>query len=386
MNNTISSHGSFKILLIGPLMETIGGTQVSFRLLAHELKTHKDVEVTVLSVKGIRGGGWKALPRFIYLMGRIASKAIGHNIISLHASITGVPYIGPIVLIIARLFNRPVVYRMFGGMDHNGLKGIKKQLAQWFARNIDLYLVQTQILVNAAEYEGLKNVEWFPTCRPVDKEFLLSQKHCRRFVFLGQLRPEKGLKELAEAAERLPDGHDVHVWGPWTGLPDNFFDKYRRIKFMGLLKPNEVQHTLLEYDALVLPTYLMEEGYSGVIFEAYSKCLPVIATRWRALPEIVVNGITGLLVEHHNTESLFDAMMKLSSDQELFLKLRKGAHEFVQKYSMESQANRFVELCKQVLAKEKAVKNCDGGINGTLALGDSSDGDIKQTIGFSEKD
>lgn len=356
MNTAILLDGTLKVLMIGPLMETIGGTQVSFRLLSNELSGRGDIDVTILSVKGIRGGGFKALPRFLRLAKNIASMANKHDIVSLHASITGVSFIGPIVFIIGRLFKRPVVYRMFGGMDHNGLKGLKKQIARFIARNVDLYMAQTKLLVKSAVSEGFENVEWFPTCRPVHKEIVSSPKSCRRFVFVGQLRPEKGLKELAEAAERLPRGHEVHVWGPWTSLPKDFFGKYSRIKRMGVLKPEEVSPALLDYDALVLPTYLQEEGYSGVIFEAYSHGLPVIATRWLAIPEIVINEKTGLLVEAKNTDSLLSAMIRLSNEQELYFNLRKGAHEFAKDFSIEAQANRFVEYCKKVLLKTKSLE------------------------------
>ena len=349
MRRMTRSNEKIKVLLIGPLMDKIGGTTVSFRLLAKELENWPDIETSVLSVGGIRGGRWKALPLFFNLIFRIIQKTRQMHVISLHASITGVPYIGPVVFLISRIFRRPLVFRMFGGMDHNGLTGIKSKIAYYFAKKVDLYLPQTKLLVNSAADQGFNNAEWFPTCRPVHNTFYLSKRSCRRFVFVGQLRPEKGLKELAEAAERLPDGYIVHVYGPWTGLQINFFDSYRRIKLKGVLRPEEVTPTLKRYDALVLPTYLDEEGYSGVIFEAYSNGLPVIATKWLALPEIVLNEETGLLVEPFSSESLLTAMLRLAVEQELYFKLCEGAFSFVQDFSVESQAERFLKCCRQVL-------------------------------------
>ena len=338
------------ILLIGPLMDKIGGTTISFNYLLDELRKIDDVNVTVLSVKGMRGSGWKAIPRFISLIISIALLTPKNDIVTLQVSVTGASYIGPLVWVICKILNRPLVYRMFGGMDHNALHGINKTLARWFAKNVDVYLAQTKLLLQSAIDEGFLNGQWFPTSRPVSISPKIIKKPCRRFVFVGQLRPEKGLKELAEAAEMLPEGIDVHVWGPWTGLSEDFFVKYNRIKMMGVLEPTEVATKLLEYDALILPSYLNAEGYSGVIFEAYASGLPVIATRWLALPEIVLHEKTGLLVEPRNTESLFSAMLRLSEDIELYHQLRHESLEFVQDFSTKKQAQLFMEYCRRVLS------------------------------------
>jgi len=66
--------------------------------------------------------------------------------------------------------------------------------------------------------------------------------------------------------------------------------------------------TIQKYDVLILPTFYQGEGYPGVIIEAYSLGLPVITTNWKAIPEIVENRKTGLLIEPRSTAALVDAM------------------------------------------------------------------------------
>lgn len=338
-----------RILLIGPLMDDIGGTTISFKHLVDELENIGDVEITTLSVKGIRGGGWLSIPKFIGLLLSVIFLAPKHDIVSLQISVTAAPYIGPFVLGICRLFKRPLIYRMFGGMDHNALLGTRKTIARWFAKNVDVYLAQTKLLLNSAVEEGFANVKWFPTSRPLSSIPYMAKGSCQRFVFVGQLRAEKGLRELAEATEKLSTELEVHVYGPWTGLPEDFFSDYKKIVYMGLLKPEDVAKKLSEYDVLVLPSYLNAEGYSGVIFEAYAAGLPVIATRWLALPEIVIHNKTGLLVEPRDAESLLAAMLQISYDIELFHRLRSESLLFVKDFSTEKQAQRFISYCKNVL-------------------------------------
>src|SRR6185369_16807241 len=114
---------TIKVLIIGPLMDDIGGTTISFKYLLDELVKTDDVNITVLSVKGIRGCGWRAVPAFINLIVSISLLTSKHDIVSLQVSVTAVPYIGPFILAICRHQKRPLVYRMFGGMDHNALGG-----------------------------------------------------------------------------------------------------------------------------------------------------------------------------------------------------------------------------------------------------------------------
>ncbi len=342
-----NSNKKLRILLIGPMMDTIGGTTISFNYLLDELKKTDGVTITTLSLEGLRGSGWKAVFRLIHLISSITMLTPKNDIISLHISVTGVSYIGPIMLIICKILNRPLVYRMFGGMDHNALSGVNKSFARWFAKNVNAYLAQTKLLLQSARDEGFTNEKWFPTSRPVTKQPKIIKKPCRRFVFVGQLRQEKGLKELAEATELLPEEIEVHVWGPWTGLPKDFFSKYKRIKMMGALKPEEVTTKLLEYDALILPSYLLAEGYSGVIFEAYASGLPVIATQWLALPEIVIHEKTGLLVTPRDVDSLLTAMLRLSKNTDLYHQLRKECLIFVQDFSTKKQAERFIDYCRK---------------------------------------
>jgi glycosyltransferase involved in cell wall biosynthesis len=277
------------------------------------------------------------------------------DIISLHASVTAVAFLGPLVLGIARIFKRPVVFRMFGGMGYDGVQGLQSLITKSFCRRCDLYLAQTKALVSDANRDGIVSVKWFPTSRPVCEDAVKARQptqKCRRFVFVGQLRVEKGLLVLIQAAEGLPKDCVVDVYGPWGDLPKDAFCNSKRVRYCGVVAPDDVTATMKRYDALVLPSFLKAEGYAGVVFEAYSVGLPVIATRWNALPEIVLNGQTGLLVEPMDAASLCAAMIQLAQDDALFALVSEGAACFGRQFSTESQAGRFVSYCLELVKTE----------------------------------
>src|ERR1035437_2090840 len=251
-----TGHDIVRVLLIGPMSTEIGGTTISFSHLVKCLRARSDMRIRTLDTQGIRGGGPLAPWRFAKLLFSMVRQAPLSDIISLHACVTAVAFLGPPVLAIARIFNRPVVFRMFGGMSHDGLQGLQAWITKSFCRRCDLYLAQTKALVNAAGQDGIHRVRWFPTSRPVCENAVqahsASQK-CRRFVFVGLLRVEKGLLVLIQAAKGLPEDCVVDVYGPWSGLAKDTFCNSGRVRYCGVIAPAEVTATMKRYDALLLP-------------------------------------------------------------------------------------------------------------------------------------
>ncbi|MCB9460554.1 MAG: glycosyltransferase [Anaerolineaceae bacterium] len=69
------------------------------------------------------------------------------------------------------------------------------------------------------------------------------------------------------------------------------------------------------YDVFVLPS--LWEGFGLVLLEAMSRRLPIIASHVSAIPEVVADGETGLLVPPRDVDALADAMRTLLSDRTL---------------------------------------------------------------------
>ena len=105
--------------------------------------------------------------------------------------------------------------------------------------------------------------------------------------------------------------------------------------------------TLANYDALVLPTYYPGEGHPGVILEAYAAGIPVIASRWMGIPEVVPDSM-GLLVEPRNANALFEAMNSLVEDNTLYNRMCTGVREGRSAFSDEQRADEFVNYCREL--------------------------------------
>jgi glycosyltransferase involved in cell wall biosynthesis len=102
-------------------------------------------------------------------------------------------------------------------------------------------------------------------------------------------------------------------------------------------------------DVLALPSH--SEGSPLVLLEAMAAGVPVVATRVGGVPEMVVDGTSGLLVEARDPRAFAVALTRVLSDAQLMQALsanalKRSRHEF----SRETYARSLVELYLEVRA------------------------------------
>jgi len=96
------------------------------------------------------------------------------------------------------------------------------------------------------------------------------------------------------------------------------------------------------------------EGTPVAILEAGAAGLPVISTRHAGIPEAVLDGKTGFIVEPGDSRHMADRILQLASDRKLTRKLGEAAKLHVsEKYSID----RHINLLDQILV-EASVQNC----------------------------
>jgi glycosyltransferase involved in cell wall biosynthesis len=345
------------ILIIGTLPPPLGGAGVSLTHLIGRLARREDVGAIVVNTGGVRGHPIIGPFRFLKIILRTFRGALKADVVSLQTVPSGLPFIAPFAWAFARLWGKPFMIRMFGGQDFRQIPGIRGNIVRWFVRRTDLYLAQTKALVASAKEDRLTRVEWYPTSRPMraaSEVFAVKKDRCRRFIYLGLVRPTKGIAELISAGERLPEDAVVDVYGPFfDGLSEKDFAGLKRVKYCGVVPGGEGDRVLAGYDCLLLPTYWRGEGYPGVIPEAYGAGLPVITTNWLSIPELVDDSC-GILIEPKSADALYEAMHRLYSDDRLFVQLREGVRKKREFFNTDRWVERFVELCGELVEPCKA--------------------------------
>jgi glycosyltransferase involved in cell wall biosynthesis len=151
-----------------------------------------------------------------------------------------------------------------------------------------------------------------------------------RFMVVGAASPgEKYYEErILKAAEEL-------------GVKD-------KITFEGFR--DNIPFYLSAMDILAFPSN--EESFGGTVLEAMAMKVPVAAFDSGGVPDIIINGETGLLTERNNVIDFTDALLKLIKDQELRKKLANAGRKRVEDhFDLRSNMNRFVELYESLLNK-----------------------------------
>lgn len=174
-------------------------------------------------------------------------------------------------------------------------------------------------------------------------------------VYIGGLVEGKGMNELAAACGPLLAKHRhfrlVCVGdGPARGMLSQLGQRIGRadgVELPGRIEPDLVPRFLQGANFLVLPSH--SEGLPQAVVEAMHCALPVVATNVGGVPEAVMNGDTGLLVEPRNVEQLGAAVERLIVD-EAFREAcgRKGRERAREVFDPQRNAKTLAEALKSL--------------------------------------
>ena len=345
-------HKPLRLLLIGPLPPPLGGATVLFKSLVDSLGKREDVEIIVVSTSDRADRLFVRVRRVLRTFYNVIRYLGRVDVISLHLSTTGLPLVGSVAAGLTRLWKQPLIIHKFGGSDYHRYRLLRRRLAKRALQNAGIYLAETKELVKLAHKDRIFQAKWFPNSRPAEDipEVASRSNACRRFVYLGHVRPRKGIRYMIEAAERFSEDITVDVYGPFMeGLSEEMFAGLKRVNYKGVVEPQNVISTLLRYDAMLMPTCFATEGYPGTIIEAYFAGMPVICSRIGALPEIADDSCA-VLIEPKNSDELYKAMKKLAEDEQLWRRLCEGAIAKRDFFNMERRVDEFVGYCRELAA------------------------------------
>ena len=176
------------------------------------------------------------------------------------------------------------------------------------------------------------------------------------FIFVGNLLKTKGVLELFETfyllMKKLPDIYLIFVGdGRESKVLVQKASRIginNRVIFVGRRPHDEIPHWLSMADVLVLPSY--SEGLPTVIVEAMACQRAVIATRVGGIPETIVDGQSGILVEPRDSVTLMEAMEKVARDKDLRLKMGNVGRKIVtEKFSWDKNIRKLTDIYKSVM-------------------------------------
>ena len=153
-----------------------------------------------------------------------------------------------------------------------------------------------------------------------------------RFAFMGTLLPSKGVHVLINAFSRIKRGNaELKIYGServYKGFERylKFIKKNSRnqnIHFMGGYKNEDIGGIFSEVDVLAVPS-IWYENAPLVIQEAFLAKTPVIASRIGGIPELITDGVNGLLFNPADVQDLTEKITYLIGHPEALDVFRKN--------------------------------------------------------------
>jgi glycosyltransferase involved in cell wall biosynthesis len=163
-------------------------------------------------------------------------------------------------------------------------------------------------------------------------------------AFAGRIGAQKALDVLLDALEDVR-GVTLLVAGDGDQRAALAHRAGPHARFLGPLPRRRVLELFAAADASVLPS--LWENFPHTLVEALGVGTPVIATRVGGVPEVVEDGVNGLLVPPGDRAALADAIQRFAGDGELRGRLAAAAAPSVARYAPDAVYGELERLLEQ---------------------------------------
>lgn len=189
-----------------------------------------------------------------------------------------------------------------------------------------------------------------------EKLYQLKTKKILHVLWLSNFIRSKGYPDVLGLArlerERVDSGHDKRFHFDFAGkffeetekkyfedyIKDNALQSY--VTYHGIVQGQKKKELLKESDIFILPTRYPNEGQPISILEAMGNGMMVVTTDHAGIPDIVQDGINGIIVSKKDTlEEVFQKLLNMDNNE----------------YFEINQCNR--EYCKLFFSEKKYITN-----------------------------
>jgi len=198
-------------------------------------------------------------------------------------------------------------------------------------------------------------------------------------LYLGRLEKRKGIPYLLEAIPQILNAvgnvrfilaggdnslHDGFQAQTGQTYADYFTRKYAqytdRVSFLGKVDDEQLNNLYQSCDLFVAPS--LYESFGIVYLEAMNYGKPVVGCKSGGVPEVVDDGVTGILVEPSAVAPLAEAIIDLlRSPQKLHDLGAAGRTRLVEKFTYLQMARNFANVYRTIIAQSTIAQSANTG-------------------------
>lgn len=347
----------YKVLMIGPDRSVHGGISGVVNNY-YEAGLDERIDLCYIGTM-VDGSGarklWQAVKAYALFLVRLPQYRIVHVNMASDTSF----FRKSVFVWTAKLFHKKLVIHQHGGnfpefyerdLGPAGRKYVKRVLSMGDAFLV-LGTAWKEFFGGIIDGDGitvLPNAVTLP--KPYQKQY-----GAHKLLFLGRLCREKGIGELLSVMPglrgRYPDVQ-LYLGGVWEdeNLKEHALSMKDCVTDLGWIGGGAKRRVLRECDIFVLPSYF--EGQPVSVLEAMANGCAVVASDTGGIPDMVVNGKTGLLVSPKDAGALEEKLLALLADPVLCRELGENARGKIEaEFSMEQSINRLLSIYEAVDGK-----------------------------------
>lgn len=323
-----------KILLIGPLPPPIDGCSNANKVLLKNIKLRNiscdAINTNTNLITKDQGSKFSFKKAFLFVKNYFSAYRIfSADVVYFTPGQTfyGVLKYAPFI-ILCRLAAKPYTIHVHGnylGSQYVLLTGIRKKIFHFLISGASAGIVITKSLS--------KN---FDNLLPPEKVFfavnfaeedlyalpLAKKKDKLRILYLSNLMTEKGILEVLDALVLLNSKNiafEAVVAGSMeSGIRSRIEERFQQIgsklSYAGVVTGQTKLACLMEANTFILPTYYIMEGLPISVLEAMATGNIIITTAHAGIPDVVLNGSNGFLIQPKSAAAIADTLEEISAD------------------------------------------------------------------------
>jgi glycosyltransferase involved in cell wall biosynthesis len=355
------------VLLLGPDRATIGGVQTHVNvLLDSELAARFGmVQFQVGSAgRGERAAGMLARLAASPFQLAAAIARSGAGIVHVNTSFNQRAYWRDLLYVLAaRLCGVRVVYQIHGGGVRmlQGAGRLRAPFMRWLLRRT-LRWPHVVVVISRRELDAVsqlapqQNIRFVPNA--IDAAGLLAQRRAPsdpaaplRLLYVGRLVRDKGLFELVQGlalARSRGVAAQLVIAGEGPDEPAlresvRQLEVNEQVSFAGAAFGERKDRLLAQAEVFALPSY--HEGLPYALLEGMAAGLVPLATRVGAIPDVVADGVHGLLIESRDPAAVAQAIAALAGNRARLERMSAACRDRIASaYSIERLARDFTAL------------------------------------------
>lgn len=364
-----------RILVVGQTPPPYGGQALMINYLVNGIFT----KIQIYHIRMSYSSSFKSIGRFklgkLFHLFKITIQTIWYkykyNINVLYYPPAG-PNIIPVIrdicfLFVTRLFFKKIIFHFRAAGVSEFLESHSKlirSVAKIAYGNPEGAIQLSSLNPSDGDYLGANNTYVIPngledaaiSYLPIKRE----NPHFPKILYIGILQETKGIMVLLIAAKILKINKlnfQIAFMGEFSSKTFEkevmlFVEQNNMkeiIKFIGVKIGRNKYKELVDADIFCFPSYFESESFGNVLLEAMMFELPIVATQWRGIPDIVVDNESGFLVAIKKPTELADKLEMLITNYELRQKMGKRGRELFSKYfTLEKHLSRMEDTLFEI--------------------------------------